>query len=394
MKLAWSPRYYPYVLLFGFVLGVGLLVSNTIWQQAKTQQNITSSNESRQAKFAALLPRYEQLAAKIKEAQSKGIDVAAVLEKRTVIAALLLSGEYTKAEEEITTALALVDTLLADKQAADAQKAAELERQKAAQATPAPTPAPKVTVTATAQPVTSTTSPSKYESKSVSTSRGTFSVSVLTVELGSGKARMITDTASDSDCSDNCPTLSLASYVSRNGGFAGINGTYFCPTDYADCAGKTNTFYWKIYNTRLQKIINQNNGQGEGDPAIVFTSDGSPRFFSRWSDFVASGISVTAGINSKPSLVNGGRNVLDEGQLDSKQRSTKSNRGALGVKGSTLYSVVARSATVPDLAEIMVSLGVDSAMNIDGGGSSALYYKGSYKVGPGRSLPNAVIFAE
>ncbi len=256
------------------------------------------------------------------------------------------------------------------------------------------TPTPIPTAKPTTVPVSTSTSNSKYEQKTVSTSRGTFTVNMITLEMGSGKARLITDTAADGDCSDNCPTLSLQNYVSRNGGFAGINGTYFCPADYADCAGKTGTFYWKIYNTRLQKVINEHNGLGEDDPAIVFTTAGTPRFFKHWKDFVSSGISVTAGINSRPILVSGHNNVLNDNDLDTKQRTTKGNRGALGVNENTFYAVVAKFATVPDLAEIMVSLGAESAMNIDGGGSSALYYKGSYKVGPGRSLPNAVIFGE
>jgi len=39
-------------------------------------------------------------------------------------------------------------------------------------------------------------------------------------------------------------------------------------------------------------------------------------------------------------------------------------------------------------------LGVKYALNLDGGGSSALYLNGSYIVGPGRSLPNAVILVK
>jgi len=42
----------------------------------------------------------------------------------------------------------------------------------------------------------------------------------------------------------------------------------------------------------------------------------------------------------------------------------------------------------------MQSLGAENAMNLDGGGSVAMVYNGSYKVGPGRNLPNAIIFAQ
>lgn len=55
--------------------------------------------------------------------------------------------------------------------------------------------------------------------------------------------------------------------------------------------------------------------------------------------------------------------------------------------------MVAKAATVGDLAAIMQTMGVDNGLNLDGGGSSALYY-GGYKVGPGRSLPNAIIIAQ
>lgn len=249
--------------------------------------------------------------------------------------------------------------------------------------------------TATPAPATSSGSSQSvdgatYENKTVSTSRGSFTVDMMTLDMG--KVKMITDTASDSDCSNNCPTKSLASYVSANGGFAGINGTYFCPSDYADCAGKTNTFHWKILTTRLNKIINENNGLAENDPAIAW-GNGQIKWYGTWNSFKSSGFGASGAINSRPRLVENGNNVLNDGDLDDKQRTVKSNRGGLGMNGNTMYAVVARSATVPDLAEIMRSLGAKYAMNIDGGGSSAIYFNGSYKAGPGRSLPNAVIFA-
>jgi len=62
------------------------------------------------------------------------------------------------------------------------------------------------------------------------------------------------------------------------------------------------------------------------------------------------------------------------------------------VKGTVVYAVIARGATVPDLASVMEALGVTTALNLDGGGSSALFWNGAYKVGPGRLLPTAIIF--
>lgn len=243
----------------------------------------------------------------------------------------------------------------------------------------------KAVVTA---PAASSTANSSYERKTISTSRGDFLIDLLTVNLGNG-VKVVTDTANDDDCSNNCPTKSLASYVSANGGFAGINGTYFCPADYADCADKKGYFYWKVKNSRLGKMINATNGMGEGDPFLTFSASGQPTYYKTWSSAPSS---VYAGISSRPRLIEGGANILNEGELDSKQKNTKSNRGGLAIKGNTLYAVVAKSATVPDLAAVLKALGADYGMNIDGGGSSAIYYNGGYKVGPGRALPNAVVF--
>lgn len=236
---------------------------------------------------------------------------------------------------------------------------------------------------------TLTNGESSYELKTVIG----YSVHVATFNLASGQFKVITDTAADDDCADDCPVKSLSSYVGSSGGFAGMNGTYFCPADYSACVDQTNAFFWKVLNTRLGKMINAHNGLGENDPFIAFNSAGTARYFSSWSSYGGSGFAAIAGINCKPALISGGSNILNVGSLDEKQRTTKSNRGAIGLKGQVLYLVIAKSATVIDLAAIMDELGVDYAFNVDGGGSSAMIFNNSYKTGPGRSLPNAIVIA-
>jgi len=52
-------------------------------------------------------------------------------------------------------------------------------------------------------------------------------------------------------------------------------------------------------------------------------------------------------------------------------------RSALGLtKDNKLLMVTVSSAKIEDLATIMQKLGAYNAMNIDGGASSGLYYKG------------------
>ena len=51
------------------------------------------------------------------------------------------------------------------------------------------------------------------------------------------------------------------------------------------------------------------------------------------------------------------------------------------------------AASFADTAEVLKTLGLENAMNLDGGGSSALWF-GGYKIGPGRSLPTAIVLVK
>src|SRR3989338_4325402 len=102
---------------------------------------------------------------------------------------------------------------------------------------PTPKPLPSTTPVVTVKPTQAAVSGppgAGFSSIKVHTEKGDFSASVLSIDLN--LARMITDTGNDGDCGNDCTTLPLGDYVAKNGGFAGVNGTYFCPIDYAECA--------------------------------------------------------------------------------------------------------------------------------------------------------------
>lgn len=255
------------------------------------------------------------------------------------------------------------------------------------------TPRPTSTPTATPTPASSSTAHSSYRRTTVSSSRGSFTADIMQFELGAGKIKVATDTASDSDCAADCSTMAVKSYVQRHSGaVAGINGTYFCAADYSTCGAEKGHFFWKVYNTRLGRMINGSSGLGESDPFLIFDSVGNPTFLSYWNDYASH--SFVAGINHKPAVVRNGAYSVDENALDDKQRTSKVARGAIGINGSTLYVVVVQSATVMDLGAVMLAVGATNALNLDGGGSSAMYYNGEYKRGPGRGVPNAIVFIE
>lgn len=312
-----------------------------------------------------------------------------------------------KAEEEVRLAAeeqAKQEAARLEAERIAAEQAAAAERARlAALATPKPksSPSPKASPSPApastpeqSQNLAAVDGDSSFIRQTVGSSRGSYSTTIMSFNLGSGRIKVVTDTAADGDCRDDCPTLPVMEYVKRNGGFAGINGTYFCPIDYSWCANESGSFFWKIFNTRLNTMINKDNKLGENDPFLTFDSAGRPKYYSRWIDYMSSGASIIAGINSKPALIYEGRNVLDEGSLDTKQRTAKISRAALGLKGTTLSAVVVSEATISDLAAVVEALGMEYAVNIDAGGSSAVVYNSQYMIGPGRSVPNAVVFVK
>lgn len=256
---------------------------------------------------------------------------------------------------------------------------------------PKTTPAPTPSAAIVASPTTSTRT-SNYEQKSVSTDKGTFTVLLMTLDLTKPGATLITDTANPYDCANDCPVKSLSQFVADTGGFAGLNGTYFCPTAYADCVGKTNSFYFKIWNSLAGRMINEKNGLGEFLPFLVVDSNNQARFFRQWVEYRSSGISLKAGISSRPLLTYNGQYALDESALEGKE-NTRSNRSMIGLKGQTIYAGVVKNATVPESAAVTTALGLDGAINLDAGGSTGMIYPGAVNFS-GRLLPNAIIFKE
>lgn len=322
----------------------------------------------------------DKILAKIKDYGAKGIDTTG-LENKVIasISALIDNSNYQVAESELIEVEKKLDELLAEKIAADQKR---LQKSTTPQIVTTPQPL-NLENPISVYPGTT------YQLKLVETPRGSFSISLVTIDLSNPTIKVITDTANDADCYDNCPTKPLASFVADNHGFAGINGSYFCPIDYSSCIGKTGSFDLPVKNTRLNKFINDRTLFWENRGMMCFGYDNKVTFFAETKNFSGN---FPACIGNFPSLISNGRNILDDSKLDDKQRTAKINRGGIANKGATLYLIVAKAATVSDLAAIMESMGVDNGLNLDGGGSSALYY-GSYKIGPGRNLPNAVIIA-
>lgn len=250
--------------------------------------------------------------------------------------------------------------------------------------TPSPTSKPTVKPTL-APPVINNAPPnSGYSRQSVKTDAGVFIVNIVAADVGSTK--VIVDTASSSDCASSCPVLSLGEFVKRNGGWAGINGSYFCPSTYPNCVGKENSFDLLVMN-KDKYYFNSANNVYSSNPVVGFR-DGSVNFVTSGSQW-GRDTSLNGVLMNYPLLVFN-NNVVFGGDGDPKKGS-RGSRSFVANKDNKVYIGVTQNVTVAENALVMKALGMNNALNLDSGGSTALWH-GGYKIGPGRAIPNAIIF--
>ncbi len=243
---------------------------------------------------------------------------------------------------------------------------------------------------------------SSWTAKTINTSVGSFAIKQVEINLSNPNLsiKSVTPTSGERMTVPS-PTKSLLTYVQDNHAFAGINGSYFCPADYSSCSGIEGSFYWMWFDSISGNFANSYQNQFNWGPVIAFDTNNNVHYFKSAVDWpgqavfeARENVKLQAAISNGPGLIFAGEFLVTNDQLDTKQRTVKSNRSGIGFLGKKMYLVVASGATVLDLGYIMQSMGMEYAMNLDGGGSSALYYDGSFKVGPGRNMPNAIVFTD
>lgn len=223
-----------------------------------------------------------------------------------------------------------------------------------------------------------------YSFQAVKTDNGTFNVAIIAADLNS--TRVVIDTASDSDCGNNCPVMALGDYVARSGAYAGINGPFFCPADYPSCAGKTNSFDTLLMN-KNKHYFNSDNNKYSTVPLMFFSgnSAGARGQSLDWGRDTG----VDAVVANYPLYISGGNNNFG-GSSDPKINS-KGARTFVASKGNFAYIGIVYNASSADAAGVLKALGMENALGLDQGGSTALWFNG-YKAGPGRGLPSALLF--
>jgi len=200
-------------------------------------------------------------------------------------------------------------------------------------------------------PVSNTTPESGYSRQKVTTEAGDFQVDIIAADLSS--TRIIVDTASDSTCSD-----------------------------------KTNSFDTLLMN-KNKTWFNSDNNVYSTNPGVVF--EGSRVNFVSAVSQVGRDTGIDGMISNYPLLVSGSN--ISFGGDDDPKKGSKGARSFVANKGSIVYIGVVHNATVAESARVMRALGMENALNLDNGGSTALW-SGGYKVGPGRNIPNVILFVK
>jgi hypothetical protein len=225
----------------------------------------------------------------------------------------------------------------------------------------------------------------KYRQK-ISTDRGDFYADVVEVALSKLSIKIISDTAGVEKCSSNCPTKALYDFVANHHAFAAVGG-------YSSTA--------PFYNTLSKRMMN---GTAVG-PVVAFDENNKFYYFASAAELgnvnnfeSAHGAKLSAAFGGGPKILENGANVLKTSSLSSAQW-TKTYRAVFGFKKTglnpqgTAYLAVVRSASVPDVAAVMDSLGMDYAVLLSSGATPSLYYNTEYKLGPGNNQANAVLFS-
>jgi len=248
---------------------------------------------------------------------------------------------------------------------------------------------------------------SDYEYRKITTDRGSFNLDLVRIDLANPDLKILTLVADEEVCRGNsCAAKSLADYVFSNDAFAGMNASYFCSS--SACV-RQNYYFAPVYDDLLKKMINEDQLRyWTTGPMFVFDQDNRFYYFKDSRDFQSKdsfeqnyGVKIQAALGNKPRLLENKLNVLIDWDLDSGQTKGKYLRNAIAYRENLnhpgrgeLYLVILRAATLDDLAYVLQYLDFDYALNLDGGYSSALIYNGEYMHGPGRLIPNAIVFKQ
>lgn len=172
--------------------------------------------------------------------------------------------------------------------------------------------------------------------------------------------------------------------IKREDPIAAINGNFFCKTTYKPVGDL-------VINGDLVYF-------GGVGTAMGIAADNKVEFIKVDKDHHINWNKYKAVISCGPRLVEDGAIVLNaraEGFKDPNLFAAR-NRSAVGLTKDRylLFVTVNSPVFFSELAAIMEDLGCRDAMNLDGGGSSGLYYRGDMIRRPSTPLPDIIVVQE
>ena len=380
-------------LILLFLIGLTALVY-VFWTESKLLEHAHNTNVNLSKQYSTMNAQFASAEARVRQLESED---QRVRNDKLASEVASIKTEYKKAVDayesivklrESNTKTSALDTLLAEaltfladlnySSASAKLTTLDLEITKLQEPSQAAVPI--------SAPLDNSPPTSGFKQQAVEVNGSKFLVDSIAGDLSSTK--VVVETASEGDCADNCPVDSLGSFVVKAGGYAGINGPYFCPETYPSCAGKKNSFDTLIMN-KNKTYFNSSNNVYSSVPAAIFSA-GSARFVGSSSEW-GRDTGVESVIAAQPMLLSGGE--IRFGGDDEVKRASRGNRSFIASKGSTVYIGVVHNANVAEVALVLKAMGMENALNLDSGGSTALYANGRYIAGPGRNTPFGIVFA-
>lgn len=219
----------------------------------------------------------------------------------------------------------------------------------------------------------------------IETSTKKIAVNTVSVDLYHPKITLNTVYANNKVGS----TESFKDMIKRSKASVAVNGTFF------NAYSTTNVKVPYGYIVQSGKVIHK--ASQDQRSVFVYTKTGDVLIVDGETELkkLLEQDVVEAAVQAGPRLVRNGKvdtNPAAEGFKDPKVLTNSAGRTAIGVTADgKLIIITVSSATIKELAEVMVKLGATAAMNLDGGASSGLYANSKYITTPGRDLSNALI---
>lgn len=196
----------------------------------------------------------------------------------------------------------------------------------------------------------------------------------------------------------------LRSLIVSGRGVAGINGAYFLPRDYTGQPDTTNTIRIMWGNGPLYSRYFPDTGVNgifwflrSGLPIVIQNNIYSEKTLR---DNTNSGmiLEVENGIANFPILLQSGSSLMaryDRAWLITEKMKVKGTKSFIcrtandDIKMGTIGSI-----SMVDVPDFIRRFGCVDAINLDNGGSLAMYDQGKYVVGPGRNIMDAFIIVK